>query len=122
MSDLYQADIAGLRMRLLLRKDRFENGCGNYLYYGGADANLDVAAAETLATLTARIEALEGEKARLLEALLPFAKAGELFPPRGPESYDECIYRPAAGEEYYLSGDDLRRAAALLSEGREAGK
>jgi hypothetical protein len=58
---------------------------------------------------------LEAELERKTEALRPFAKAGELFAPRDADSYDQCIYSPAAGEEYYLTGDHLRQARAALS-------
>jgi len=73
------------------------------------------------ATACARVAALEAENAalkarnaELVEGLRPFAKAGELFRPRPPDSFDECIYRPAAGSDYELGGDHLRRARALL--------
>jgi hypothetical protein len=53
-----------------------------------------------------------------VEALEPFAKAGELFPDPAPE-FDQCIYSPAAGDEYSLSGNDLRRARKALASLRE---
>ena len=62
-------------------------------------------------------------RARLHEAekaLRPFAKAGELFGPRESDSYDQAVYMPAAGPEYGISGDDLRRARAALTPAPEA--
>jgi hypothetical protein len=53
----------------------------------------------------ARAEAAE-------KALRPFAKAGELFVVRG--EFNECVYAPAAGPEYNITGDDLRRARAAI--------
>ena len=50
-----------------------------------------------------------------MEALEPFAKAGMLFEgDPGETDFDQCIYKPAAGPEYSLCGDDLRRARATL--------
>jgi hypothetical protein len=77
----------------------------------------------------ARISALEAENAKLRErnaaledGLRPFAKLGELFPPAVyPGGYDEGIYCPAAGPEYAIGGNDLRRARALLQGGPDAG-
>lgn len=54
-----------------------------------------------------RIEELEA-------ALKPFAKAGELFKPRPADSYNESVYAPAAGPEYNITGDDLRRAREAM--------
>ena len=60
--------------------------------------------------------ALAEENRRLREALQPFAKAGELFPEApGSVEFDQAIYKPAAGDEWSLCGDDLRRARAALS-------
>ena len=60
------------------------------------------------------IEQLHKEVARLRGALEPFAKAGELF--HGPPTdFDQCIYAPAAGDEYALSGNHLRQARAALT-------
>lgn len=53
------------------------------------------------------------------EALKPFAKAGELFPSRGEDEWDMLVYSPAAGKEYSICGDDLRRARSLLSQPTE---
>ena len=51
----------------------------------------------------------------LVRALEPFAKSGELFPEDvGTCEFDTCVYAPAAGKEYNLCGDDLRRARAAL--------
>jgi hypothetical protein len=38
----------GLVERLRARNERFQSNHGNYLYYGGADANLDVDAADAI--------------------------------------------------------------------------
>lgn len=61
------------------------------------------------------IERLNAANARLREALKPFAKAGELFC-IGDEHLDMLIYAPAAGDEYRIVGDDLKRACAALVE------
>lgn len=54
---------------------------------------------------------------RLREALKPFAHTGKLFPgPPGIVEFDQLIYMPAAGSQYLLSGDDLRRARAALED------
>lgn len=50
----------------------------------------------------------------LLEALRPFAKAGLLFPEKAPNGVDMLIYGPAAGDEYSLGGDDLRKAREVF--------
>lgn len=56
----------------------------------------------------------------LVQALVPFVRAAELFPePPGSVEFDICIYAPAAGKEYNLCGDDLRRARAALASYRE---
>ena len=76
-----------------------------------------------------RVAALEAENAKLRErnealedGLRPFAKLGELFPPAVyPGGYDEGIYCPAAGPEYAIGGNDLRRARAILQGGPDAG-
>lgn len=64
-----------------------------------------------------RIGQLESElstlRARVREVVGPFAKAGELFGPRLSDEYDQCIYSPAAGDEYSLCGDHLRAARQL---------
>lgn len=57
-----------------------------------------------------------GRIAELEAALSPFAKAGDLFSGEpGSVEFDQCIYAPAAGAEYNLCGDDLRRARAALA-------
>ena len=61
------------------------------------------------------IVTLGQEVGRLREALEPFANAGKLFGDRG-EYTDMTIYLPAAGEQYQIVGDDLRRARAALAE------
>ena len=55
---------------------------------------------------------MNGDEVR--RVLKPFAKAGELFLDENPE-FDSCVYRPAAGDEYSISGSDLARARALLA-------
>jgi hypothetical protein len=64
------------------------------------------------ATVAAR-DALLG---RARQALTPFARTGELFGERDPDSFDQAIYTPAAGDEYSLCGDDLRAARALAAD------
>jgi hypothetical protein len=73
---------------------------------------------------TTAIEALEERVRVLSEALRPFAKAGELFPDRAPdEHWDQSIYRPAAGPDYEIAGDDLRSARTTLNqESPDAGR
>jgi hypothetical protein len=66
--------------------------------------------------LEGRLATAEAESAALRKALEPFAKAGELFPPLHPDSFDQSVYMPAAGREYSISGNDLRRARAVLKE------
>lgn len=61
------------------------------------------------------IKRLNAENALLREALRPFAKAGELFC-GGDEHLDMLIYDPAAGDEYRIFGNDLRRARAAIEE------
>lgn len=79
------------------------------------------AAAARITALEAENAALKARNAELVEGLRPFAKAGELFRPRPPDSFDECVYRPAAGPDYEIGGDHLRRARALLQGGSDAG-
>lgn len=86
------------------------------LFDGAVDDILKIKAAEARAT------AAEAKVARMGEALKPFAKAGELV---GTDAtYDFWAYRPAAGDEYGISGNDLARArSALQSEkDREGGE
>lgn len=66
-----------------------------------------------------RDEAADNE--RLRAALAPFLKAAELFPePPGTVKFDISIYCPAAGPEFELRGDDLRRARdAIAQKGEE---
>lgn len=52
----------------------------------------------------------------LRDALEPFAKAGELFSDRPKEIFDQLIYLPAAGENYKIVGDDLRKAYKVFKE------
>lgn len=76
--------------------------------------------AEAMLGRKARALAAESElstlRARVREVVGPFAKAGELFGHRLSEEYDQCIYRPAAGDEYSLCGDHLRAARQLMEE------
>ena len=63
------------------------------------------------------IDKLRTEVERLRTALAPFLKAAELFPePPGTVKFDISIYCPAAGPEFELRGDDLRRARAALAQ------
>ena len=71
--------------------------------------NLDEIEAKARA---ATVLAMAADIRRLREALRPFAKAGELFHPREDGASDQTIYMPAAGKEYSICGDDLRRARA----------
>lgn len=64
-----------------------------------------------------RSEAVEARLAEAMKALGPFAKAGELFPGEDAD-FDQCIYRPAAGDEYALSGNHLRAARRVLEGGK----
>lgn len=57
---------------------------------------------------------VEAENARLREALKPFAKAGSIAGERNPYG-DFYAYRPAAGDEYAITGDHLRAAHAALA-------
>jgi len=80
-------------------------------------------AAEAAALIEAQAAEIARWKALALkagEALGPFAKAGELFKPRDPDSWDMAIYTPAAGREYDLVGDHLRTAAAVAADIRSA--
>lgn len=56
----------------------------------------------------------EGYVATLRNALAPFAKAGEIVGLRGEYS-DFFAYRPAAGDDYAITGDHLRAATAALA-------
>jgi hypothetical protein len=63
-------------------------------------------------------DAAVAEVAQMRRALQPFARAGTLFTGEpGMLDYDQCIYRPAAGDLYALSGDDLRRARIAYAAG-----
>ena len=46
-------------------------------------------------------------------ALAPFAKAGTLYKTR-IKDYNETVFNPAAGPEFFITGDDLRRATSLV--------
>lgn len=65
-------------------------------------------------------EAAEAQRDEALKALEPFAKAGELFPGEDVD-FDQCIYRPAAGDEYALYGNHLRAARRALEGGKADG-
>ena len=81
------------------------------------DGNLVMA--ENLTASAAQLRT-DGERIKALEAaLMPFAMAGELFNGPAPAEFDQRIYSPAAGDEWSICGDDLRRARdALTSEDR----
>lgn len=65
--------------------------------------------------LRAEVERLRTVIERLQDALTPFSRAGALFSGApGDAEFDQCIYKPAAGNEYSICGDDLRRARAAL--------
>lgn len=70
---------------------------------------------------TSELEALRKRVAELEKALEPFAKAGELFPGEDAD-FDQCIYRPAAGDEYALSGNHLRAARRVREGGKVGGE
>ena len=86
----------------------------------GAQIANEAASAEIAQLRSRLLEAEKGAEA-MRKALKPFAKAGELFGPRESDSYDQAVYMPAAGPEYGISGDDLRRARAALNPNQEAG-
>jgi len=71
-----------------------------------------------IATITAistqHVSSQAEEVVRLRNALAPFAKAGEIVGPRG-EYGDFFAYRPAAGDDYAITGDHLRAATAALA-------
>lgn len=69
----------------------------------------------TIALLDDRIEKLEAKLAAAMEALEPFAKAGELFdgtPDDMAKSFG--VYVPAAGPGYHISGAHVKRARAVI--------
>ena len=72
-------------------------------------------------TAISDMQELRAENERLRAALAPFLKAAELFPePPGTVKFDISIYCPAAGPEFELRGDDLRRARdAIAQKGEE---
>lgn len=76
-------------------------------------------AADALSASQAEAARLRALLAQAEAALEPFAKTGELFKLRDPESWDQAVYSPAAGREYDLSGDHLRTAASTLAAIRE---
>lgn len=77
-------------------------------------ANVIQSMAEEIAMLRKSAKEAIVERDRLRKALRPFGKAGELFEPLGPDGFDMLIYGPAAGDEYNITGNDLRRARAAL--------
>lgn len=80
-----------------------------------AALNAEVRAAD----LWVEVTQLRAEVERLQDALTPFARAGALFPgAHGEAEFDQCIYKPAAGNEYSICGDDLRRARDALKGAR----
>lgn len=99
--------------------ERGDYASGSYLIYEEEMKEINRKAAEALGlpvaiNLRDRIKALKAENARLREALRPFAKSGEIMPPRKAHDFDMSIYAPAAGAEYSISGDDLRRALEAM--------
>lgn len=66
----------------------------------------------------ARIAALEADNARLIEALTPFAKSGDLLVQAGDRG-DFWAYRPAGGDEYGITGKHLLAARATLAKIKE---
>lgn len=94
----------------------------DYMIACGQHAEARRVAEARIAALEAENAALKARNAALEDGLRPFAKLGELFPPAVyPGGYDEGIYCPAAGPEYAIGGNDLRRARALLQGGPDAG-
>lgn len=72
-----------------------------------------------ISEMLVRAEAAEARLAEAMRVIEPFAKAGELFPNVSPGEieYDQCVYLPAAGDEYALKGSHLRAARALKENG-----
>jgi hypothetical protein len=70
--------------------------------------------AEAIEKLKAQANREYNRAERLREALEPFARAGELFT-GPPTDFDQCIYAPAAGNRYALSGNDLRKAREAMA-------
>ena len=96
--------------------EKLERACAGYSNgRTSMDVELILQAADTL-----RKQAEELERCRT--ALRPFAKAGELFPPRPADSYNECVYGPVAGREYNITGDDLRLACSAYNEPKQNGE
>jgi hypothetical protein len=63
------------------------------------------------ATIRALLKAYQEQR----RALEPFAKAAALFDTGDYVNHDACIYRPAAGDEYFLSSGHLLAARAALT-------
>ncbi len=85
--------------------------------YDVAEIALNFALAEVdtiLALYPPVMGEVEAENTRLREALKPFAKAGSIAGERNPYG-DFYAYRPAAGDEYAITGDHLRAAYAALA-------
>jgi hypothetical protein len=70
---------------------------------------------ETITLSKAALERQAAEIQRLREALEPFAKAAALFDAGDYVNHDQCIYRPAAGDEYSLNSGHLLAARAALT-------
>jgi hypothetical protein len=61
--------------------------------------------------LVAHLKSVDKKIINAAKALKPFAKAGQLFGVSLSE-YDETVYNPAAGHEFYILGSHLRNARA----------
>ena len=71
---------------------------------------------ERLVDMRERAEKAEAQNAKLKEALLPFARFGEILGPPSDEGFDILIYEPAGYPELKIAGNDCRRARAVLAE------
>lgn len=92
-----------------------------FLHYADLNPNRQQPASAAFSRLTATVARLEADNERLRSALEPFAKSGSLFEIPRQTEFDSVIYAPAAGENYYLTGDHLRAARAALARNEEKG-
>ena len=74
------------------------------------DSHLYAEAATEITALRQRVKELKA-------GLVPFAKADELF--QEEQEYEMNIYSPAAGLEYAIGSNSLRKARALLEKGEK---
>lgn len=88
--------------------------------YDKANAAYLIAAVNALPALIAEVrrlreevEAAEAQRDEAREALRPFARAGSIAGERDPR-WDFYAYRPAAGDEYAIMGDHLRKAHQVI--------